>query len=33
LKVAMENTSNLTEQRLADAWAVLQSHSQHIDDL
>ncbi|MFM7330564.1 MAG: hypothetical protein ACKO1L_02710, partial [Brachymonas sp.] len=29
----MENTSNLTEQRLADAWAVLQSHSQHIDSL
>jgi uncharacterized protein (TIGR00730 family) len=29
----MENTTNLTEQRLADAWAVLQSHSQHIDNL
>jgi uncharacterized protein (TIGR00730 family) len=29
----MENTINLTEQRLADAWAVLQSHSQHIDSL
>jgi uncharacterized protein (TIGR00730 family) len=29
----MENTSNLTEQHLADAWAVLQSHSQHIDNL
>jgi uncharacterized protein (TIGR00730 family) len=29
----MENTVNLTEQRLADAWAVLQSHSQHIDTL
>ncbi len=29
----MENTTNLTEQRLADAWAILQSHSQHIDNL
>ncbi len=29
----MENTINLTEQRLADAWAVLQSHSQHVDEL
>ncbi len=29
----MENTANLNEQHLADAWAVLQSHSQHIDSL
>jgi uncharacterized protein (TIGR00730 family) len=29
----MENTINLTDQRLADAWAVLQSHSQHVDNL
>ncbi len=29
----MENTTNLPEQHLADAWAVLQSHSQHIDSL
>jgi uncharacterized protein (TIGR00730 family) len=29
----MENTINLTDQRLADAWAVLQSHSQHVDSL
>lgn len=29
----MENTTNLTEQHLADAWAVLQTHSQHIEDL
>lgn len=29
----MENSINLTDQRLADAWAVLQSHSQHIDNL
>ncbi len=29
----MENTTNLTEQRLADAWGILQSHSQHIDSL
>ncbi len=29
----MENTINLTEQHLADAWAVLQQHSQHIDNL
>ncbi|MBS7808075.1 TIGR00730 family Rossman fold protein [Variovorax sp. PCZ-1] len=29
----MENTINLTEQRLADAWAVLQAHGQHADKL
>jgi uncharacterized protein (TIGR00730 family) len=29
----MENTINLTDQHLADAWAVLQKHSQHIDNL
>lgn len=29
----MENTTNLTDQHLADAWAVLQSHSQHIATL
>ncbi len=29
----MQNTTNLTDQHLADAWAVLQSHSQHIDTL
>ena len=29
----MENTINLTEQRLADAWAVLQSHAEHVDGL
>jgi uncharacterized protein (TIGR00730 family) len=29
----MENTTNLTDQHLADAWAVLQSHSQHIQSL
>jgi uncharacterized protein (TIGR00730 family) len=29
----MEQSVNLTEQRLADAWGILQSHSQHIDSL
>ena len=29
----MENTINLTEQRLADAWAVLQAHADHADGL
>ena len=29
----MENTINLTEQRLADAWAVLQAHGQDADKL
>jgi uncharacterized protein (TIGR00730 family) len=29
----MEQSVNLTDQRLADAWAILQSHSQHIDNL
>lgn len=29
----MEQSENLTEQRLADAWGILQSHSQHIDSL
>jgi uncharacterized protein (TIGR00730 family) len=29
----MENTINLTEQRLADAWAVLQAHGQGAENL
>jgi uncharacterized protein (TIGR00730 family) len=29
----MENTTNLTDQRLADAWAVLQSHAEHANGL
>ncbi len=29
----MENTINLSEQRLADAWAVLQAHGQEADKL
>jgi uncharacterized protein (TIGR00730 family) len=29
----MENTINLTEQRLADAWAVLHAHADHADGL
>jgi hypothetical protein len=29
----MEQSVNLTDQRLADAWGILQSHSQHIDNL
>ena len=29
----MEQSVNLGDQRLADAWATLQSHSQHIDSL
>jgi uncharacterized protein (TIGR00730 family) len=29
----MENTINLNDQRLADAWAVLQAHAEHADGL
>jgi hypothetical protein len=29
----MDNTINLTEQHLADAWAVLQAHGQNADQL